>query len=184
MALVHRQSVESQIDFNAVVGTNFVPSETQADWVRWCYASINKHFDNHKGNYELYLEGDDRTQLDENEFAELRIDGPFLKFLIKGHYFLDIEINVLCQTHNDPRQHYKAQELVGVFTNAFRNIIPVYRYGNGPFDDGSLLGCFHLQRDLRESIDINYYGIIRQDTRLLQTTIEAHYRLELWTKGE
>jgi len=90
----------------------------------------------------------------------------------KGLYYLDVEINVLCQTLVDPRKHYSAQVMVGTFAKAFRNLISVYKYGDGPLDDDSLLACFHLQR------------VIKNDTKILQTTIEGHYRLELWDKGD
>lgn len=182
MASVQRPSASNQLIFTDTVDTNFVPKQIHFDWVRWCYASINKHFDDRRNGYELYIEGDERIQEDLNEFAELRIDGPFIFIPQKGLYFIDIEINVLCQTHNDPRRFYKPQRIVGTFARAFENLIRVEKLGDGPFDDGSLIDCFHLQRDVREGVEINYYGIIRQDMRLMQTTIEGHYRLEIWSQ--
>lgn len=181
---VTRPAAQNQLILTSETDIDFTPSEIHFAWVRWIYASINKHFDDRKGKYELYIEGDERTQSDEAEFAELRIDGPFITIPQKGLYLIDVEINVLTQTHLDPRQHYLAQEMVGVFARAFTNLLEVHKYGDGPLDDGSLLECFHLQRDLRESIDINYYGIIKEDVKITQTTIEGHYRLELWTKGD
>lgn len=184
MAQVIRPSAENQLILTSEVSLDFAPSQIHFDWVRWCYASINKHFNDRKGQYELYIEGDVRTQLDEAEFAELRIDGPFISIPQKNLYLLDVEINLLCQTHLDPRQHYKAQQMVGVFVRAFRNIIRVHKYGDGPLDDGSLLECFHLSRNLRDIIAIGYFGIIKSNIKIIQTTIEGHYRLELWTKGD
>ena len=184
MAQVLRPSTTGQLVLTDVTSLDFEPDQIHFDWVRWCYASINSHFDDLKGKYDLYMEGDERTQLDEAEFAELRIDGPFIAIPQKGLYILNVEINVLCQTHLDPRQHYKAQQMVGVFARAFKNIISVYKYGDGPLDDETLLGCFHLSRDLRDRVEVSYFGIIRHDTKIIQTTIEGHYRLELWTIGD
>lgn len=184
MVAVHRPASADQLTLTDTLSANFVPDQINADWVRWCFASINTHFEGMRGGYELYIEGDERTQLNEAEFAELRIDGPFILVPQKKLYYLDVEINILCQTHLDPRKHYKAQVMVGAFLRAFRNLIPVYKYGDGPFDDNSLLECFHLQRDLRERVNINYFGIIRPDSRVIHTTIEGHYRLELWTQGD
>jgi hypothetical protein len=180
MPSVIRPSSVDQLVLTDNLAVDFVPDQIHFNWVRWCYASINKHFDDHRGGYEVYIEGDERTQSDENEFAEIRIDGPFITIPQKNLFLLDVEINVLCQTHLDPRRHYKAQVMVGAFVRAFKNIIKVYKYGDGPLDDGSLLGCFHLSRDLRDTIDVSYFGIIRSDTKIVQTTIEGHYRLELW----
>lgn len=182
MAEVIRPSAENQLILTGEAVLDFAPNQIHFDWVRWCYASINKHFDDRKSLYELYIEGDDRVQQDEAEFAELRVDGPFILIPQKHLYYLTIEINVLCQTHLDPRRHYKAQQMVGVFLRAFRNLIEVRKYGDGPLDDGSLLGCFHLSKDLGSTLDVSYFGIIRPDTKIMQTTIEGHYRLELWTK--
>jgi hypothetical protein len=179
MPVVIRPSADNQLILTDDAALDFVPDQIHFDWVRWCYASINKHFNDGKGPYELYIEGDLRTEQDQAEFAELRIDGPFIAIPHKDLYFLDVEINVLCQTHMDPRRHYKAQRLVGTFLKNFRNVINVFKLGDGPTDSGALLGCFHLKRDLDNTVDINYYGIIKEDTKLMQTTIESHYRLEL-----
>lgn len=184
MAEVKRPAGGNLLPLSQNVSLNLLPSGIHPAWVRWCYESINKHFDDRKGSYELYIEGDIRTLQDEAEFAELRVDGPFIGYLQKNLFFLDIEINVLCQSHVDPDNHYSPQDMVGVFSKAFSNIIEVRKYGNDPLDDGSLLGCFHLQRSRNEKIDVGYFGIVRTDTKIVQTTIEGHYRLELWTKGE
>jgi len=79
----------------------------------------------------------------------------------------------------NPKGLYNIHDLIGVFSHAFTNLISVFKYGDGTLDDGTLLGCFHQQRDLREGVAINYFGIIRTDTRITQATIEVHYRLEL-----
>jgi len=184
MAEVLRSSATNQLNLTGEVDLGFTPHEIHTDWIRWCYASINKHFDNLKGGYELYIEGDVRTLQDEAEFAELRIDGPFITIPQKSLYLFYIEVNILCQTHLDPRQHYAAQQMVGLFARSFKNLINVYKYGDGPLDDESLLGCFHLSRDLKDTLDISYFGIIKNDTKILQTTIEGHYQLELCTIGD
>lgn len=184
MAIVHRPSGSDTLNLNDQLAGDLQPDQVHHDWVRWCYASITKHFEERKSSYSLYLEGDERITQDLNQFAELRIDGPFIQILQKYSYWLNMEINVLCQTHVDPRRHYEPQVIVGVFTKAFENTINVYKLGDGPFDDGSLLGCFHLQRDPKEALDINYFGIIKEDVKLTHTTIEGHYLLELWTSKE
>lgn len=184
MAEVIRPSSTSELALTDSVALEIVPSELHTEWVRWCYESINKHFDDLKGEYNLYIEGDERTTQDDAEFAELRIDGPFIMTPQKYLHYLDVEINILCQTHVDSKNHYRAQVMVGWFARAFRNLISVYKYGDGSLDDGSLLGCFHLQRNRDEKIDVGHFGIIRSDTKILQSTIEGHYRLELWTKGD
>jgi hypothetical protein len=178
MAVVQRPSTSDNLTLSSNVNVNLIANQMHPDWVRWCYSSINKFFDTKKSSYDLYIEGDIRTQQDEAEFAELRIDGPFISNPQKGLYYLDVEINILCQTHLDPRRFYTAQVMVGTFTSAFTNQIPVYKYGDGPLDDNSLLGCFHLI-GRNQGVDVGYFGIVRSDTKIVQTTVEGHYRLEL-----
>jgi hypothetical protein len=184
MAILHKSQSEDALNITDTLSLELESSDIQSDWIRWVQASINKHFEDRKFEYELYLEGDERTLQDEIEFAELRVDGPFILNPQKNLFFLDYEINVLLQAHQVAGQLYNIQKLIGVFAKAFTNIIKVYKFGTGPIDDDSLLGCLQLQRSLRERVNINYYGIIRPDTRLTQATIEGHYRLEQWREGD
>jgi len=151
-------------------------------WLRWTVASIATHFNAAKGAYPLYLEGDERDTDELKNFAELRIDGPFVKTLQGGLFYLDIEVNVLIQSKMDPENLYLGLTVAGVFAAAFVNVIKAYKYGTGNDDDDTLLGCYRL-RDTRNdnSIDISQFGIIQKDTRLTQITIEGHYRMELQT---
>jgi hypothetical protein len=180
MAKVVRPQVENQLEVTSSNILQLDPYEVHADWQRWITASINKHFIDRRSISNLYLEGDERTQQDNAEFAELRIDGPFILVPQKGLYYLDLEINILIQAHPDLQNLYNIQTAIGIFSKAFTNSISIYAYGDGPLDDGSLIECLHLQRDLREAININNYGIIKPDVRLMQSTVEGHYRLEIW----
>ena len=178
MAEVLRKTADNSLTFAGSLVTELAQDEKHISWIKWVHASINKHFMDRKSTYDMYLEGDERIYQSEAEFAELRIDGPFILQPQKDLYYMDVEINVLIQSHIDPNDLYKIQEAIGVYTKAFTNAICVYRYGDGMFDTGTLLGTFHLKNN---SLDINNYGIIREDLRLTQSTIEGHYRLELWT---
>ncbi len=76
MATLFRPPASNAISFSdAVVLVMDATGKHQA-WVRWIHASINTHFQNNKGSLPMYIEGDERTLQDENEFYELRIDGP------------------------------------------------------------------------------------------------------------
>jgi len=184
MAEVIRPSGESILVPNDSVGLQYNPIEKHHFWMKWIHASVNKHFTDNKGNLPMYLEGDERTDIEDNaEFYELRIDGPFILQPHKNLWFLDIEINVLVQTHMDSRQLYNNSIAMGPMLKAMSNTICVYKYGEDVLDDQSVLGILHLQRGLDERVDINYFGIIRPDTRLTQSTIEGHYRMEINSNG-
>ncbi len=179
MALVLRKNPAQTLELTDTLTVDLVTSELNFAWVGWIHTSINKHFEDRRLTFPLYLEGDERVENDQEDFAELRIDGPFILNPHKDLYYLDIEVNVLLQSVMDPKDLYKMQRLIGIFLAVFTNKIDVFKFGDGPLDDSTLLGCFKRQRDLKERIDVNYFGIIRQDTRVIQATIEAHYRLEL-----
>ena len=150
------------------------------NWYRWIVASILKHFDAVKGDYSLYIEGDERDTDNLGHFAEIRTDSPFISQPCKGVKYLDMEINLLIQSVMDPEDLYKGMRVVGQFVQGFTQAIKVYKYGNEPQDDGSLLGCLRTRKKRYEdTIDIGNFGIVHQDTKLTQYTIEGHYRLEL-----
>ncbi len=179
MATLFRPSVTSTLNLTATLVPVLDATEKHQAWMRWIYTSINTHFQNNKGTLPMYFEGDERTLQDEAEFYELRIDGPSILQTQKGFYFLDIEVNVLVQAHMDDKKLYNLQTAVGPIIKAFENTICIYRYGDGNFDDDSLLGVMHLRRQLDETIAVNNFGIIKEDSRLQQTTIEGHYRMEI-----
>jgi len=150
------------------------------DWYRWISASINKHFDGFKATYELYIEGDERDTDDLANFAELRTDGPFITQPCKGVKYLDMEINLLIQSVMDPEDLYAGVRTVGQFATGFTQVIKVFKLGDGVQDDGSLLGCLRTRaKRYEDTIDIGNFGIVHQDVKLTQYTIEGHYRLEL-----
>ena len=63
----------------------------------------------------------------------------------------------------------------------FKKTISVFRYGDGPNDDDSFVGCLVLQQSLRgrKSVETNHFGLINLKDALLQATVEAEYRMQL-----
>jgi hypothetical protein len=184
MPEVIRPSLENVLELTQSVVIELVADEKHQSWVRWIHISINKYFLENKGSLPMYLEGDERTLQDEAEFYELRIDGPFIIQPHKDYYLISVDINVLVQAHMRHDELYNIQTAVGPIVKAFNNYICVYKYGDTPHDDDSLLGALRLEPALdKGTVDVNYFGIIREDTRLTQATIEGHYRMEISNNG-
>jgi hypothetical protein len=183
MAVVIRQNLTDVLNLTQTLGIELAAEEKHISWVRWVNASINTHFINNKGSLPMYLEGDERTLQDEAEFYELRVDGPFIFQPQKDEYILNVEVNVLVQAHIDDQKLYNMQTAIGPIVKAFTNAICVYKYGDGQFDDQSLLGILRLKTDIDETIDVNQFGIIKEDSRLTQTTVEGHYQMEISNNG-
>jgi hypothetical protein len=179
MATVYRPTGETTLNVQQSVSVTLDANELHHRWNRWIVASFAKHFDDAKGPYELYLEGDERTTQKELKFAELRMDGPFYRTLSKKQYYIDVEINILCQAHMLPANLYAIHDITGHFTRAFTNCVAIYRLGDGPEDDGSKLGVMRLLKHFRERVEVGHFGILEPDLRMTQSTIEGHYRLHL-----
>ena len=145
--------------------------------VRWTYASAAKHFTataTRKG-IPLYVEGDNRNTHDLVEYIEFRMDGPNVQIPAKGERYEYYDINVLASI-TQGRNLYRSQEVVGAIASGFTLVIPVYKLGDESQDDGSKIGCLKLRRELDQHIEISQFGIVRADTRIMQNTVEGHYR--------
>ena len=149
------------------------------NWARWTAASVVKHFDALRQNIALYVEGRVRPVTEPGEQFELRLDGPSAKEFTKGHWQLDIEINVLIKWMRHPLDAYRGERLKGIVQAAFTNSIRVYNYGDD--DPAELIGCLQLRSDGREGIITSDFGLIDASQTLRQATVEGHYRMELRT---
>jgi len=147
---------------------------------RWMFASISKHFDARKQNEHLFIEGQDRLTNEETDWLELRMDGPSQKEVSKGCFQFDIEINVLLSSVMNEKDYHKIFKLVGVAAAAFTNTIDIFKLGNGVDDDDTFLACARLRFENRESVQISHFGQIDPDKRLVQATVEGHYRMEVY----
>jgi hypothetical protein len=92
---------------------------------------------------------------------------------------LYIEINILVNVKQSKDNVYRDSVLQGRFIDLCNDCIDVYKYGTGPEDDQSHLGCLILSSKYGEKIQTSNFGMRRPDTRLVQSTIEAHYFMYL-----
>lgn len=144
-------------------------------WNRWSLAAFLKEVNAVKGQYPIYIEGDERTTRLERNFAEVRLDGPDVWEPYKNDFRLNCTLDVLISHKMDPNDLYLPERLLGQFSLAFQNVVNVFRVGNGPEDDESYLGCYILQGPLK----VTKFGVINKDLRIVQATIEAPYEMQL-----
>jgi hypothetical protein len=155
-----------------------------ANWGRWIFASFSKHFNTEFTSViTLFIEGQHRNTKYETDFLELRIDGPFAIQVSRGCWKLRTEISILAQSVMNDTSYHRHIQNIGTAQSAFKICIPIYKLGNGPSDDGSLLGQMKLlqNRADRHYIEAYNFGQIDRNTKLLQGTVEAHYEMELNT---
>lgn len=145
-------------------------------WSRWLFASVSNYFATIIENtgYTFIIEGNSNLQ----KFIEFRMNGPSVVRL-NSHYFrLDVEINLLwsfIQGHEDLHQPARIQ---GILMRSMKDIC-IYRYGEGPFDDQSLLGILKLKNNRRDTTRNHNFGIVNPDTKLMQGTVEGSYHMHL-----
>jgi len=150
-----------------------------ANWARWIFASVSKHFDDRKGILPLYIEGQHRDTSKFKEYLELRMDGPSWDEASKGYFIGNIDINVLVTVAVNEEDYHRPHQIAGEVQAAFTKSIDVFKFGCNIQDDQSYLGCLVLKqnRSNRDFVELNQFGIIGTDDPLMQSTVEAHYKI-------
>lgn len=167
-------------------------------WARWIFASVSKHFNTKiftDNSLFLFIEGMDRdsagatsadggkviSTADLKDFAEFRSDGPQIQKQGPRDFEINIAVNILIKSTMDTDIH-KIHKYVGIVESAFTDCLEVKRYGDpaeSAENDGSTLGYLQLRTDSTERIRTNHFGQIREDLKVLQSTVEGHYRMFL-----
>jgi hypothetical protein len=150
------------------------------NWPRWFYTSIVKHFSLRNGDIPFYIEGQSRPTT-KNDFAELRIDGPYFNEVSHAVWDINILVAILIQIVQNDTDLFKIQRFTGVFFEAFTTDLPVFRFGDGERDDAKQFLCLSLSPDRNERIRVTQYGQIQSGTNVAQASIEARYQGKLYT---
>lgn len=144
---------------------------------RWIFASVSKHFDDHRGTTPLFVEGMLRQTNKLAEFMELRIDGPYYTEISKGLWKVYIEINILIQAAMNQQNFHRMRQLTGNVMAIFEPCIPVYKYGTESYDDSSLVGGLQRMDEEagRNNMQVSQFGQVDPVNQLEQASVEAHY---------
>jgi len=157
-------------------------SVINANWNKWIFASVSKHFDTYRGTLPMFVEGQVRDTHDTKDFFELRMDGPNYTEYSKGYFRVYIEVNCLLQSAMDDIDFHRIHRNLGIVASIFTRPIVIKKYGDTPIiDDGSTLGCLSLISDDRgkEKVQTSQFGQITQKDKLIQAIVEAHYEIFL-----
>jgi hypothetical protein len=148
------------------------------NWQRWAWASFSKTFADYFANNSIhcFVDGDDRQTSELTDFVEFRMDGLQVRELNSPNYYrLYLPVNILVKsTMNLERTHHFPQ-LIGTTSAAFVPSIDIFKYGNGPDDDQSLLVCMTLMQDRLNQVRVNNFGQVDETVRVQQATVEGHY---------
>jgi len=147
------------------------------NWTKWIKASCAKYFnDTLNSSLPMFVEGDDRPNVGSRTRCELRLDGPIITQQNPTYWILETVIDILVVTIRNNTDIYEHDANVGLVVSAFKDGITVYKYGDDPFAE---VGCLWLAPQNGKDIIVSNFGQIANDTKVMQSTVEGHYLLQL-----
>lgn len=155
------------------------------NWARWVFASIATYLREVADTEALpvLIEGlDERTSefMEATDRCEVRITGPFTREVSHNYFHVEVLVNVLfVSRYDEQKNQYAALQKAGVFHEAMDGPIAVYRYGTGPDDDQSTLGCLLPASGRHDAIRVMNFGQVDPTDRLKQGMVDAKYQMEL-----
>lgn len=156
------------------------------NWPRWVQASVGDYFKSIAiaNSYKSLIEEIDERTTDFMESplrAEIRINGPAIVEVSKGYYNFEVDVNILISSYMDGQldNAYDGTTMAGIFAQAASDSIPVFKYGNGPDDDQSLIGCLTLRRGRTESVKVFHFGEIDKTSRLRQLAVDVRLEMDI-----
>lgn len=165
-----------------------MPITHDVNWPRWIYVSVSKHFKDVANfyNYNSLVENVEdsiSTFQETGDRVEIRVNGPFTKELSHNYFHFEVDANILITSHmgGPSKNPYGLMDMVGVMAATASQIIPVYKYGNGPDDDeDELVGCLTLRKGPVESIKSYYFGEIDSTNRLRQAMVDVRLEMQIY----
>lgn len=170
-------TVSEAVNFN--IAATALGTGINANWGRWLYASICQYFDTHRGTLDMFLEGEHRATSQLQKFFELRVDGPYYQNLNKGWWNLTVEVNAIITVAKSDQDFHEIRRATDFVASLFSNTIHCYRYGDGPYDDSSFIGCLTALDGYRRQLQISHFGQLHPTDAVLQACVERHYKMVL-----
>jgi len=151
-------------------------------WPTWINASVINHFSAVAETQSIgfYVEGEDRQTADENEYVELRLNGPTFTEESSGCFVIDLDISILVTVKKGGSDVYRPHKLAGAFIQQMIDI-PIYDKGYAlvpPATDYAIQFCMPLSPK-RNHVRWSYFGQASADIALLQGAVIASYSVKL-----
>jgi len=156
-----------------------------ANLPRWIMSSLAVYFKDVADDISLtfYVEGVDERSIDtmEEEHAELRVDGPFLREISNSYWRVHVDVNIMLTDYMSmsTENAYTINNWGGAFLVAMMDPIPIYRLGTGASDDGSLIGCLTQRTGFSEPVRLIHFGQISREDRIRQAVVDGRFEMYL-----
>lgn len=150
---------------------------------RWMFSSMAEHFRAlAPAGVRYHVEGVDEDEaLDfQNDSMLFRMDGPMAYQSSGSEEWYRVEIQILLTdlVALTGDNAYEIYEWAGIVQgDMLNNSLPIYRYGGGPEDDGTLIGCLEPDTSVTNNVRIASYGMIDKDQRLKQMSVNGKFIL-------
>ena len=153
-----------------------------ANLPRWLQASLNTYFKDISDGIPLpfFVEviDEDTINVFQQDHVILRMVGPMLYEGSKGERWATLEVQILLTDIRQSSENaYNIFTWAGIFQEAMLAPIPIYRYGTGPSDDDTLLGCLQPDPGVRNHVRTVNYGQMDKELRITQMSVIARYLL-------
>lgn len=146
------------------------------NWPRWIFTSLAKHFDDAKGDIaDYHVQGTIRRFNEDVERLEFRATGIDYDEQTDGQYRLSLTVGLLVTVPLDGANNYRIHQLTGRYVKAFESPVIVKKYGAGPDDDQSVLGCMQVKGDIK----VHDWGQIAMDVKVTQSSVESDLFIDL-----
>jgi hypothetical protein len=152
---------------------------------RWVFSSLASHFKTIADNNSIpfFVEGIDERESEDmrQSHVEFRITGPMVKEVSKEYYTVEVVVNALFTSLMELTgvNAYQIVNWCGVFAEEMHKPLPIYKYGDGPDDDGSLVGCLRVKKDAKDAVRVWHFGQISTVDRVRQSEVDATYEMDV-----
>ena len=155
------------------------------NWSRWLMASIAVYFKTVADAIPLPLmvAGVNEIVAEEqqNDHAELRVNGPAITEVSKNFYHIEVDINILVTDlmKTTGENAYDIQTWCGLFQEGMAGPIPIYKYGSEAGDNSSEIGCLIPRDNKYDKIRVLHFGQINDVDRVRQSMVDGTFRMDL-----
>lgn len=150
---------------------------------RWVMASLCDLFKTTADgiNLHFFVEGIDEEEPEDYDrsSALFRMNGPDVKLGggTETHRLeIQILITILPIANSNAHPPYN---WAGAFQEVMLGPLPIYKYGTGPEDDQSLIGCLEPDPNVLDNVRIVSYGQLNKTARVFQMSVNGRYILQL-----
>lgn len=165
--------------------TTPIQNQSDENTTRWFIASLTEYF---AGTVNAGISpvppfsvtGYSLNSDENQDHIEMRIQGPYEKDTPGGGWLaVEVPLSFLMTFRQDGvKDIYTLDRWLGVYKDALRKPISIYKRGTGVGDDDSLIGCLTPKISKRELIRVDRYGFTDGNVPVQQATVVA--TLDTW----